>query len=172
MEKERLDRISRLLEIIERECNHELLLFVRNLQELGTSPFPYIVPILPYPLPVELVKGEHFVLVDLLKLISGRSSQAESALEPLIQPDCLPLSAQDPKPAQLPLVGRDSQPTPQAAKKKKKKIEQDMDVGVGLEGFVDWTNSIVNESAEEREAEMSSLAIGFSARMHKRAANA
>ena len=36
--------ISRLLEITERERN-ELLLSVKNLQELGSSPFPYIAPI-------------------------------------------------------------------------------------------------------------------------------
>ena len=46
---------------------------------------------------------------DLLKLIPGSSLQADSAPEPLIQPDCLPLSTQDPKPAQLPLAERDSQ---------------------------------------------------------------
>ena len=47
----------------------------KNLEELGTSIFPYIVPVLPRPLSEELVKGEHFVLADLLKLISGSSSQ-------------------------------------------------------------------------------------------------
>ena len=67
MEKARLDRICRLLEIIERERHHELLLSMKNLQELGISPFPYIVSVLPRPLPNEVVKGEHFVLVDLLK---------------------------------------------------------------------------------------------------------
>ena len=80
MENARLDHISRLLEIIERERNHELLLSMKNLQELGTSPFPYIVHVIPRPLPAKLVKGEHFVLKDLLKLILGSSSQANSAL--------------------------------------------------------------------------------------------
>ena len=36
---------------------------------------------------------------------------------------------------------------------------------------MDWTDPTVSESAEEREAEMSSLAAGFVARMCKRAAN-
>ena len=35
--------ISRWLEITERERN-ELLLFVKNSQELGSNPFPYIAP--------------------------------------------------------------------------------------------------------------------------------
>ena len=80
MEKARLDRISRLLEITERQRNHELLLSIKNLWELGASPSPYIVTVLPRSLPAELVKGEHFVLTDLLKLMSGRSSQVDSTL--------------------------------------------------------------------------------------------
>ena len=58
----RLDRICRLLETIERDQHHELLLSLKNLQELGASPFHYIVPILPHPLLIEVVKGEHYVL--------------------------------------------------------------------------------------------------------------
>ena len=99
MEKARLDHISRLLEITERKRNHELLLSMKNLQELGASPFPYIVPILPRLLPAELVKGEHFILTDLLKLTPGSSSQVESNLGPLVRSNCLPLFAQEPKPA-------------------------------------------------------------------------
>ena len=137
MEKARLDRISRLLKITEREHNHELLLSMKNLQDLGASPFPYIVSVLPRPLPADLVKGEHFILADLLKLIPGSSLLAESALEPVVRSDCLPLSAQDPKPTQLPLAKQDSQPAPQATKKKKKKIGHIKVVGTGLEGFVD-----------------------------------
>ena len=62
--------ISRLLEITERECS-ELLLSVKNSQELGSSPFPYIAPVIPRPLLGEVVRGEHFVLTDLVKSISG-----------------------------------------------------------------------------------------------------
>ena len=62
MEKARLDHICRLLEITRRECHHELLLFVKNLQDLGANPFPYTVPVLPRPLPSKVVKVEHFVL--------------------------------------------------------------------------------------------------------------
>ena len=79
VEKAKLDRITRLLEIIERELNHKLLFSVKNLQELGSSPFPYIVLVIPHPLPEELIKGEHFTLADLLKQIPGTSSQPRSA---------------------------------------------------------------------------------------------
>ena len=105
VEKARLDCLNRLLEIIEREHNHEPLLSMRNLQELGASPFPYIVPILPRQLSAKLVKGENFIIVDLLTLIPGSSSQVESTREPLVLPNYLPLSLQDPKLAQLSLAG-------------------------------------------------------------------
>ena len=71
-----------MLEITEREHN-ELLLSAKNLQELGLKPFslhgpclPYIALVIPYPPPEEGVKGEHFVLADILKSILGSSSQA------------------------------------------------------------------------------------------------
>ena len=70
----RLDHISQLLQITEGERNHELLLSVKNLQELGSSPFLYIVPVLHSPLPDKLVTGKHFVLADLLKLLPRISS--------------------------------------------------------------------------------------------------
>ena len=76
VEKASLECIRRLLEITEGKCNHELLLSMKNLRELGVSPFPYIVLVIPCSLPAELVRGNHFVLVDLLKSISGSSSQA------------------------------------------------------------------------------------------------
>ena len=82
MEKPSLKHIRRLLEITEAERNHELLLSVKNLRELGVSPFRYIVPVIPRSLLEELVRGEHFVLADLLKSIPGSSSQAGSTEEP------------------------------------------------------------------------------------------
>ena len=78
MEKTILDRIRRLLKINERECNHELFLSMKNLQKLSANPYPYIVPVTPRPLPEELIKGEHFVLIDLLKSIPRSYSQAGS----------------------------------------------------------------------------------------------
>ena len=70
--------INRWLEITERERS-ELLLSVKNSQELGSSPFPYIAPVIPRPLPGEVVRGDHFSLANLLKSVSGSSSQARSA---------------------------------------------------------------------------------------------
>ena len=77
-----MERIKQLLEITKRECNHELLLSMKNLWELGASPFRYIIPVIPSSLQEVLVKGEHFVFSDLLKSISGSSSQEGSPQEP------------------------------------------------------------------------------------------
>ena len=60
---------SRLLEVIEREHNEPLLL-VKNSQEFSSSPFPYIAPVIPLLLPREVVGGEYFVFVDLLKEVN------------------------------------------------------------------------------------------------------
>ena len=79
---------------------------MKNLQELGSSLFPYIASVIPCPLPGEVVGGEHFVLADLLKSISGSSSQAGSARKPqveiaegalvtFVRPDQSPLREQD-----------------------------------------------------------------------------
>ena len=64
---------------------------MKNLNELGTSPFPYIITIIVCPLPEELIKGEHFTIADLLKSIPSSSSQARSAQEPQAR------SAQEPQ---------------------------------------------------------------------------
>ena len=82
MEKASLEHIKRLLEITEAKHNHELLLSVKNLQELGASSFRYIAPLIPRSLPKDLVKGEHFVLANLLMSIPGSSAQEGSAQEP------------------------------------------------------------------------------------------
>ena len=74
-------------------------------------------------MPEDLIKGEHFILADLLKSIPGSSSQvrsdqkaqvefAQEALTTFVQPDQSPLVVQDPK------------LTPQATKKKKRKKEE------------------------------------------------
>ena len=79
IEKASLVNIRKLLEVMEVERNHELLLTMRNLRELATCPFPYIIFVIPRSLPVELIEGEHFVLTDLFKSNPGSSSQAVAA---------------------------------------------------------------------------------------------
>ena len=108
--------ISRWLEITKRERN-ELLLSVKNSQELGSNPFPYIAPVIPRPLPGEVVGGEHFIFADLLKSILGNSSEEGSAQEPQaeIAEGALVSFV---RPDQSPLREQDSQAAPQVVKRK------------------------------------------------------
>ena len=77
MEKVSFKKIQKLRKIFEKEWNHEILLTAKNLRELRCSPSPYTIPVIPRPLPVEIVDGEHFVIVDLPNLASGSSSPAK-----------------------------------------------------------------------------------------------
>ena len=60
---------SRLLEVTEREHN-EPLLSEKDSQELGSSPFSYIAPVIPRLLPGEVVGVEYFVFTDILKEVN------------------------------------------------------------------------------------------------------
>ena len=140
MEKARLDRIRQLLKIIGRDRNHKLLLSTKKLYKLGASPIPYIVPGIPRPLPEELIKGEHFTLAGLLKSIPSSSSHVGSDQEPQAEfaQEALTTFV---RPDQSLLAIQDSNPAPQAAKKKKgknrTKVGQVKPTDMGLEGFVD-----------------------------------
>ena len=113
--------ISQLLEIIERKRNKPLL-SVKNSHELGSSPFPYIAPVIPRLLPGEVVRGKNFVFTDLLKSVSGSSSQAGSTREPRVdiaEAALVSIMWLD----QSPLREQDSQPAPHAMKRKKAQTE-------------------------------------------------
>ena len=78
MEKGSFKNIQKLLEISERERHHEILLTERNLRELSRSPSPYIISVIPRPLPTEIMEGEHYVIVDLLNLAPSNSSPTKT----------------------------------------------------------------------------------------------
>ena len=149
------ERIRRLLEITEAKRNHELLLTVKNLRELGGSPFPYIIPIVPHSLPAKVIEGEHFVLTDLLKLVPGNSSQViyaqegqtEAATRTLVRSNRV-------------TQPRGPQPTPQSAKKRETRVQQTKTAGARLEAFVDWTGVVDGEPVEEEIALPSGLLHG------------
>ena len=65
MEKASVEKIQRLREISEREQHHKILLTEKILRDLSRSPSPYTIPVIPHPFPIEIVEGEHFVIVDL-----------------------------------------------------------------------------------------------------------
>ena len=71
VEKASLDKIRRLLEIFEHERHYEVLLTPKNLVDVRRNSASYSLPIIPRPLPSEIVGGEHFITADLLNLIAG-----------------------------------------------------------------------------------------------------
>ena len=77
VERASFAKIRRLLKISDQERHHEVLLTVKNLHDLIRHPSPYTVPIIPRPLPSEVVEGEHFMAANLLGLIPGGSSAAK-----------------------------------------------------------------------------------------------
>ena len=79
VERASFKKIQRFLEISEQEWHHEVLLTVKNLDDLSHHSTPYSVPIIPCPLPSEIVEGEHFFTKDLLKFIPGSSSSARES---------------------------------------------------------------------------------------------
>ena len=79
VERASFEKIRRLLEISELERNYKGLLTMKNLHDLSRHLSPYSIPIIPSPLPSEIVEGKHFVIVDLLNLIPGSSSPAREA---------------------------------------------------------------------------------------------
>ena len=95
------------------ERHHEILLFAKNLLELSRSPSPYIIPVIPRPLPVEIVEGEHYVIADFLNLAPGSSSPTKNSETRAVGRE-LVISSQSGQPS---LAREDSGLVPQASKK-------------------------------------------------------
>ena len=64
VEKSSIEKIRRLLEISEWECHYQVLLTRENIYAVRPNPAPYTLPVIPRPLPSNVVEGEHFVLAD------------------------------------------------------------------------------------------------------------
>ena len=71
VEKSSLEKIRQLLEISEHERHYKVLLTPDNISTARRNPTPYTLPVIPRPLPSNIVEGEHFVIVDLRRLISS-----------------------------------------------------------------------------------------------------
>ena len=52
---------------------------MKNLRELSHNPSPYVLPVIPRPLPLEVEEGEHYVISDLLNLAPGSSFPAQTS---------------------------------------------------------------------------------------------
>ena len=71
VERASLEKIRRLLEVSEQKRHFEVLLTLKNLADVRRSFTPYILPIIPRSLPLEIVGGEHFVTTDLLDFLAS-----------------------------------------------------------------------------------------------------
>ena len=76
VKKSSIEKIRRLLEISEREHHCQVLITSENISVVRRNPAPYTLPVIPRPLPSDVVKGEHFVIVDLRRLVSGSASSS------------------------------------------------------------------------------------------------
>ena len=133
---------------------------MKNLRELSCNPSPYTLPAIPHPLPIEVVEGEHYVIADLLTLISGSSSPAQASetevvgqeLAISLRPEKPSLAREDPsvaprsskevdrgsRPKRLPFTKKGSHSAPQVSKKGRRAFEQRRPLGMGVEDFVPW----------------------------------
>ena len=111
---------------------------MRNLRELSHNPTPYILPVIPHPLPTKIEEGEHYVIADLLNFALSSSSPTQTSETEVVgqelvinlRPEQPSFAREDfgPIPQALKEVGRgsrlerlpftkkDSRPTPQASK--------------------------------------------------------
>ena len=79
VEKANFEKIQKLLEISEWERHHEVLITLQNLNDLSRNPVPYSSLVIPRPLPIEIVEGEHYVTANLLNLLPGSSSPSRES---------------------------------------------------------------------------------------------
>ena len=70
VEKSSFEKIRRLLEVSERKHHCKVLLTPENISAVRHNPAPYNLPVIPRPLPSDVVEGEHFIVTDLRRLVS------------------------------------------------------------------------------------------------------
>ena len=175
VEKASFKKIQRLLEISEREQHYEILLSVKYLHELNRSPSPYIIPVIPRPLPVKIVEGEHYVIADLLNLAPSSSSPTKNFETEVVGRE-LVISTQSEQPSlagedsglvpqaskkddrgshlkRLPFAKKGSRFTPQVSKKGRWVPECLKTPGAGVEDFVPWVSPISSRPLTREEEE-------------------
>ena len=82
VEKSSIKKIRRLLEISERKRHYQILLTRENIYAMRRNPAPYTLPVIPRALPSNVVEGEHFVIADVRRLVSGSAS---SSKDPVVE---------------------------------------------------------------------------------------
>ena len=76
VEKSSIEKIRRLLEIAERERHYQVLLTPENISTVRRNLDPYTLSVIPRPMPSHVVEGEHFVIADFQRLVSGSASSS------------------------------------------------------------------------------------------------
>ena len=71
MEKSSFEKIRRLSKISEQERHYKVLLTLDNISAVRRNLAPYTLPVNPRPFLLDVVEGEHFVIADLRRLVSG-----------------------------------------------------------------------------------------------------
>ena len=77
VENSSIEKIRRLLEISERERHYQVLLTRENISTVRHNLAPYTLPVIPRSLPSNVVEGEHFVLADVRRLVSGSARSSK-----------------------------------------------------------------------------------------------
>ena len=80
VEKSSFEKIRRLSEISEQKRHYKVLLTPYNISVVRRNPTPYTLPVIPRPLPSNIVEGEHLVIVDLRRLISSSTRPSDGPL--------------------------------------------------------------------------------------------
>ena len=187
MEKPSIEKIRRLLEISELERHCQVLLTSENISIVRHNPAPYTLPVIPRPLPSHVVEGEHFVVVDLLHLVSSSTS---SSRNPVIEASSRVQGARGTskssasssgdssssppaRPERLLLLAQVAGPAPRVVKVKRKRASKRRNApGSRWEDFVPWvptdTEGPQDLEEEEREERMKGLLDRYAARKRKR----
>ena len=82
VEKSSIEKIRRLLEISEQERHYQVLLTRENISVVRHNPVPYTLLVIPRHLPSIVVEGEHFMIADVRRLVSGNAS---SSKDPVVE---------------------------------------------------------------------------------------
>ena len=191
MEKSSFEKIRRLSKIFEKEHHYKVLLTLDNISVVRRNPAPYTLPVIPRPLPSNIMEGEHFVIADLRRLISssalpsgGPVVEASSRVQGARSASGLSTSPSEdsssahPVPSwrtrrsrleRLPLPERVAESTPRVIKIKRKRATGRRNApGSKGEDFIPWVSSEHEDfqdlEEEEREERMTGLLDCYAAR--------
>ena len=82
VEKSSFEKIHWLMEISEQERHYKVILTPENISAVRRNPAPCTLPVIPRPLPLDVVEGEHFVIANLRRLVS---SSAHPSSGPVVE---------------------------------------------------------------------------------------